>query len=1252
MQTLLFHVHRFLFACLLLSYLASNSAHAQLSRSPSLSHKNWIFGDGCSLTWVENNRGRFIPRTQAHNSDIDTPEGVATFSSPSTGDLILYSDGDQAWVAENSYISADPLGGDPSASQSAVIVPFPDSANEYYIFTQPISQGSIKYTTFDVSTVQQTSSTLLLPGTENSSEVIGVTKHRNGRDYWLVTTDQINQTVLVFSITPAGISAATVYDQNNPVTFGFGQAVFSSRSNKLVISGDNTNIWDFNPSTGEVDHQQALVGIDNESMYGSAFSHDDRMLYIYGYNPPRIYQVELSNGYDLEELFNNSQCDRGGALSLALDNKIYAACRHKNGVQPSLGVINNPSQASVAADFNPSGLQFTNCTVYFGLPTAITPYQRQVRDQDQDGFPDASPQEVDSDNDGILDADEIPAQYIYDRNSNQVPDYQDPDSVSCDDTHPADGFCDTLPVEVDTDGDGVPNHLDLDSDNDGLNDLIECYGREADLNGDGILDQAVDADQDGAFDLFDIDDNDATLFSYRSISCDNDQDGVLNPYDLDSNNDGISDIISAGGNDIDGDGQVDPLIPGVPIVNRDLDGNGLLSEVDLQDGGAPMPRCDDFDYDLICAEFDNCMVSYNPAQIDLNLDGVGDQCLLDIDNDGVLNFADNCTTQSNEDQLDLDGDGKGDLCDSDLDGDGILNAVDNCPAVANPLQEDLDNDAEGDLCDSDLDGDTILNELDNCRDEANLDQADLDLDDIGDQCDDDIDGDAVLNDADTCPLINGPNDDLDGDGQGDLCDSDLDGDGVLNAVDNCPTVVNPLQEDLDNDAEGDLCDSDLDGDTILNELDNCRDEANTDQADLDLDDIGDQCDDDIDGDAVLNDADTCPLINGPNDDLDSDGQGDLCDSDLDGDTVLNAVDNCPRVPNALQEDLDEDEIGDTCDPDLDGDGIVNADDNCPRLSNEEQLDDDQDGWGNLCDVTLMIADEDADLVLDEADNCPSVANPNQSDLDQDGVGDACDDDQDGDSLLNTEDNCPSRINAQQEDLDEDGIGDACDDDRDADNINNEQDNCPLTSNPEQEDLDQDGRGDACDTDRDGDGVTDANDLCPDLNAPNTDSNGNGIGDACEPNNTDNEQNTNAGIGVCDDQPGVLLIDSDGDGIGDPCDEDDDQDGIPDEEDNCPYVTNADQKDYDDDAKGDVCDPDVDGDEVDNLEDNCIYDPNPEQADINENGIGDACEGVDGEYGFGLQGAGCESQVNRRSELLFIVLSLGLLCRSKRRRGIA
>lgn len=121
----------------------------------------------------------------------------------------------------------------------------------------------------------------------------------------------------------------------------------------------------------------------------------------------------------------------------------------------------------------------------------------------------------------------------------------------------------------------------------------------------------------------------------------------------------------------------------------------------------------------------------------------------------------------------------------------------------------------------------------------------------------DIDGDGVLNSTDNCPLIsNNTQDDVDSDGTGDACDlnsdlNDFDGDGVANVSDNCPLHVNDGQKNLDGDALGDFCDPDIDGDSVNNAADNCPTESNTDQADFDGDTVGDACDEDSDGDGVL-----------------------------------------------------------------------------------------------------------------------------------------------------------------------------------------------------------------------------------------------------------------------------------------------------------------------------------------------------------------------------------------------------------------
>lgn len=71
----------------------------------------------------------------------------------------------------------------------------------------------------------------------------------------------------------------------------------------------------------------------------------------------------------------------------------------------------------------------------------------------------------------------------------------------------------------------------------------------------------------------------------------------------------------------------------------------------------------------------------------------------------------------------------------------------------------------------------------------------------------------------------------------------------------------------------------------------------------------------------------------------------------------------------------------------------------------------------------------------------------------------------------------------------------------------------------------------------------------------------------------------------------------GAGETDPCANlggDTDEDGVCDDEDNCPNTANADQADADNDGVGDVCD-------------NCVDTPNADQTDDNNNGVGDVCD---------------------------------------------
>lgn len=210
-------------------------------------------------------------------------------------------------------------------------------------------------------------------------------------------------------------------------------------------------------------------------------------------------------------------------------------------------------------------------------------------DSDGDAVPDY--RDLDSDNDGLIDLAEL-------------------GGVDLDGDARIDGFDDAgrdgadddiqkfVAAWIDTDGDSIPDMRDLDSDNDGLPDIFEAHGAEADTDADGRLDTFVDQNGDG------LDDTVAALGTHV---LDSDMDGLPDQTDADSDNDGIYDLTEAGGADADGDGMIDDGMNvgadgfGGPFVGNpeglaaipDSDGDGIN---DVQDAlivqGAQAPEDD------------------------------------------------------------------------------------------------------------------------------------------------------------------------------------------------------------------------------------------------------------------------------------------------------------------------------------------------------------------------------------------------------------------------------------------------------------------------------------------------------------------------------------------------------------------------------------------------------------------------------------------------------------------------------------
>jgi gliding motility-associated-like protein len=416
-----------------------------------------------------------------------------------------------------------------------------------------------------------------------------------------------------------------------------------------------------------------------------------------------------------------------------------------------------------------------------------------IVDSDNDGIEDRF--DLDDDNDGIPDKREYCQlvagfsclNFAFDPSGDEdfdgILNFEDADDPAfnhgCLDTD-MNGRCDQIPAVFDTDGDNIPNHLDLDSDNDGISDLFESGHTGFDLNGDGILDgNPSDFGLNGFFNpLATNPDGPDAMENY--LLSDTDSDGVLNFLDLDADNDGIHDITegSNGNLDVNNDGRAD--------VSFGFASNGFSNAIDPnQNTPLVLP-------------------------VDTDSDGVRDYLDRDSDNDGINDVAEASLP-------DPDNDGEIGNGTPVVDANGLaLSDMDGALPPTTSVPTNSDNQGSPDYISLDSDNDGIPDVL-----EAFL--PDSDLDGILGQ------GIPMVNafgqpnaDSNGNPLVVTSNPrDLDGDGIPDFQDPDRDNDGIN---DNYECETGFPCPDSDNDGTPDIDDLDSDNDGLSDE-DECQNGA-------------------------------------------------------------------------------------------------------------------------------------------------------------------------------------------------------------------------------------------------------------------------------------------------------------------------------------------------------------------------------------------------------------------------------------------
>jgi hypothetical protein len=255
-----------------------------------------------------------------------------------------------------------------------VILPWPGDTSKFVMFHQTgnylsIPASELYMTVIDMTLDNGLGGVILknqIVLQDNLSCGIGVCKHANGRDWWIVVMKDNSKKLYEALLTPTGISSVTsqvfvdticyFQNANQPVfspdgsKFAFYTGYYPSSSNSYFVS--KVSYFNFDRCTGLFSNHQMIDVSDGILGLASMFSSSSKYLYassafhIYQINTDTaVFTVDTVAAYDgFLSPFNQTTF---WLMYLAQDNKIYTTSH--NGVI-DLGVINYPDSAGMACN--------------------------------------------------------------------------------------------------------------------------------------------------------------------------------------------------------------------------------------------------------------------------------------------------------------------------------------------------------------------------------------------------------------------------------------------------------------------------------------------------------------------------------------------------------------------------------------------------------------------------------------------------------------------------------------------------------------------------------------------------------------------------------------------------------------------------------------------------------------------------------------------------------------------------------------